>query len=189
MEAKLRPSFRLVQGRNHSEIWIGSIRIFVAPEEMPPFVVEAVVFEEDTFLILSTDPELHEVAEAAPEVMAEAASLRPATPGSVILRGESPLQMLAVVHDLNEEPSWREEWVESALAEIFRVAEIRRFSSLALPLLGTLHGTMAKDRFLALLQEAVGKHPPVYLKRLWLLVSKGTAAELLTLLKSTAEDR
>jgi hypothetical protein len=188
MEDEEKPIFRLVQGRNHSEIWMGWIRIFVAPLEMPPFVAEAVVAEEDTFLVLSADPELHDMEEAPEQLMAEIASAEPMKPGSVIPRGDTPLQLLAIVHDLNEEPSWREEWVEGALAEIFRLAEVRRLSSLALPLLGTTHGTMDRDRFLALLQEAIEKNPPVSLKRMWLVASKGTVAEILTLLKARAED-
>ena len=189
MEGKEKPIFRLVHGRSHSEIWIGWIRIYVAPVEMPPFVAEAVVSEEDTFLILSSDPELHDTEEVAEQVIAEIASVEPVKPGSVILRDDTPLQLLAIVHDLNEEPSWREEWVESALEEIFHTAKVRRLSSLALPLLGTLHGAMGRDRFLGMLQEAIEKNPPLSLKRLWLVVSKGTASEILTLLKSKAEDR
>ena len=189
MEGQEKPIFRLVQGRSHSEIWMGGVRIFVAPEEMPPFVAEALVAEEDTFLVLSADPELHDMEETPERIIAEIASAEPMNPGSVIARGDNPLQMLAIVHDLNEEPSWREEWVEKALEEIFRMAQVRRLSSLALPLLGTLHGTMAKDRFLALLQEAIEKNPPVSLKRLWLVASRGTASEILTLLKSKAEER
>jgi hypothetical protein len=165
-------------------IRIGSVQIFVGPGNMAPYPVDAWAAEEDTYLVLSADPEVAEVDEDPERVMAEVLATRPAEPGTVIVKGACPLRLLAVVHDLNEEPSWKEEWVVKALHGIFQEADKRRVRSLALPLLGTLHGSLEKQRFLVLLREVVERRPPRHLTRLWLVVPAGTSSEILQMLGS-----
>jgi hypothetical protein len=163
---------------------MGSVRLFVAPKEWPPFLADALVEEEDTYLVLSADPEVQETREEPGELMAELLKTNPAVPGSVIVKEGQPLSLLAVVHDLNQEPSWKEEWIANALDRIFRETESRKIRSLALPLLGTLHGSLDRQRFLALLREALERSSPKYLARLWLVVPAGTAREVLGMLVS-----
>lgn len=171
-------------GQRRSEVWMGSVRLFVAPKEWPPFLADALVEEEDTYLVLSADPEVQETREEPGELMAELLKTNPAVPGSVIVKEGQPLSLLAVVHDLNQEPSWKEEWIANALDRIFRETESRKIRSLALPLLGTLHGSLDRQRFLALLREALERSSPKYLARLWLVVPAGTAREVLGMLVS-----
>jgi len=165
-------------------IMIGSVQIFVGPENMAPHPVDAWAAEEDTYLLLSADPEVVEANEDLERVMAEVLATRPAEPGTVVVKGGHPLRLLAIVHDLNEEPSWKEEWVVSALEGIFQEAETRKLRSLALPLLGTLHGSLEKRRFLVLLREVLERRSPVHLTRLWLVVPAGTGSEILQMLES-----
>ncbi len=166
------------------KIEIGSVQIFVGPENISPYMVDAAVFEEDTFLVLSADPEVTLVEEDVERVLAEASATSPAKPGSLVIKNGVPLQMLAIIHDLNRKPSWKEKWVISALDEILREAEIRKLQSIALPLLGTRHGSLKKKRFIALLRQALERNEPAYLKRLWLVATAGTAREVLEILKS-----
>jgi hypothetical protein len=163
---------------------MGSVRLFVAPKEWPPFLADALVEEEDTYLVFSADPEVQETREEPEELMAELLKTNPAVPGSVIVKEGQPLSLLAVVHDLNQEPSWKEEWIANALDRIFWEAESRKLRSLALPLLATLHGSLDRQRFLALLREALERSSPKYLARLWLVVPAGTAREVLGMLVS-----
>ena len=165
-------------------IMIGSVQIFVGPENMAPYPVDAWAAEEDTYLVLSADPEVVESNEDPERVMAEVLATRPEEPGTVVVKGGHPLRLLAIVHDLNEEPSWKEEWVVSALEGIFQEAETRKLRSLALPLLGTLHGSLEKQRFLVLLRDSIERKSPVHLTRLWLVVPAGTSSEILKMLES-----
>jgi hypothetical protein len=165
-------------------IMIGSVQIFVGPGNMAPYSVDAWAAEEDTYLVLSADPEVVESNEDPERVMAEVLATRPEEPGTVVIKGGHPLRLLAIVHDLNEEPSWKEEWVVSALEGIFQEAETRKLRSLALPLLGTLHGSLEKQRFLVLLREALERRSPAHLRRLWLVVPAGASSEILQMLKS-----
>ena len=173
-----------VPGQRRSEMWIGSVRLFIAPKEWPPFLADALVEEEDTYLVLSADPEVQETREQPGELMAELLKTKPAVPGSVIVKEGRPLSLLAIVHDLSRDPSWKEEWVVSALDRIFREAESRKIRSLALPLLATLHGSLDRQRFLALLQEALERSSPEHLVQLWLVVPAGTAREVLGMIAS-----
>jgi len=173
-----------VPGQRRSEVWMGSVRVFVAPKGWPPFLAEALAEEEDTYLVLSADPEVLETREQTKELVAELLKTNPAVPGSVIVKEGRPLSLLAVVHDLEREPSWKEEWIVSALDGIFREVETRKLRSLALPLLGTLHGSLEKQRFLVLLREALERSSPKHLARLWLVVRAGTTGEVLGMLAS-----
>jgi hypothetical protein len=178
-----RPNLRLIRGGGHPQLAIGTVQIFVGPEKMSPYPVDAVVAEEDTFLVLSADPELSESNESPIRVLTEALEARPETPGSVLVKDGHPLQLLAIVHDLDQGPSWKEEWIVSALEGIFRETDKRKLRSIALPLLGTLHGSLEKKRFIALLRDSLERKPPSHLKRLWLVTPEGTASEMLEILK------
>ena len=179
-----RPRLRLIRGGYPCEISLGSVRIVAAPEDRPPFPVDAVVFEEDTFLVLSANPEVRDPNEPLLQVMTRVIETPLETPGSVLVKGNHPIHLLAIVHDLNLEPSWKEEWIASALDAIFKEAEGRRLQSIALPFLGTLHGSLDKERFVVLLKCALERISAKHLKRLWLGVPAGTRSKILEIFES-----
>ncbi len=178
------PRLRLIPGGYPREISHGSVRIVATPKDRPPFPVDAVAFEEDTFLVLSADPEVRIPNEPLLQVMTRVIETPPEKPGSVLVKGKRPLHLLAIVHDLNQEPSWTEEWIVSALDGIFKEAESRRLKSIALPFLGTLHGSLDKERFVVLLKRVLERMSAKYLKRLWLVVPAGTSSKILQILES-----
>ncbi|MBM4331635.1 MAG: hypothetical protein FJ117_10495 [Deltaproteobacteria bacterium] len=177
------PKIKGVRRGQHSAIVIGSVQVFVGPENMAPYPVEAWAAEEDTYLVLSADPEVQAIEENPEQIMAEVSATHPAEPGSVIVKNGYPLRLLAIIHDLNQEPSWKEEWVASALDGILQEMENREIRSLALPLLGTLHGSLERKRFLTLLREALERRQPIHLSRLWLVVPSGTTSDILAMLE------
>jgi len=157
----------------------GPVSIVAAPENLPPFDVDAIVFEEDTWLVLSADPKTCEPEEHPIRLMTELIEAQPETVGSVLIKGQNPIRFLAIVHDVDREPTWREEWVESALKEIFRLAERRRLRSIMLPLLGTLHGRLEKQRFVVLLGRALAQTPFTHLRSLWLMTPAGICPDII----------
>ena len=161
-----------------------SCRIVASPEHLPPFEVDAIVAEEDTFLIMSADTAIRETDEHIVRLMTKLIETEPEPVGSVLVRGQNPIKLLAIVHDVNQEPTWNEEWIMSALEGIFREAERRNLPSIALPLLGTLHGSLEKERFVALLQKTLEQSSIDHLKRLWLIVPVGTSRDIIEMLKS-----
>lgn len=164
-----KPRLRVIHGGLHRPLTFQGLYIVAAPEESPPFTVEAMAYEEDTYLVMSADPK-HAVEPAHPlRLMAELADLAPEKTGSVVVQGRHPVRLLAIVHDVELSPTWREEWIESALREIFSLVEKHRFASLGLPLLGTRYGKLDKARFTELLARILTETPIPDLKRLWLI--------------------
>jgi len=169
---------RLILGSYPFQLSFGSIDIVAAPKDSPPFSIDAVVVEEDTFLVLSANPKVRDPRKHLVQIMTKVINTRPEKPGKVLVKGKHPLLLLAIVYDLNQEPSWREKWIESALNEIFRVTESRDLKSIALPLLGTLHGSFEKQRFIVLLRHALNRISAHHLKRIWLIVPPGTSSKI-----------
>jgi len=140
--------------------------------DTPPFPVDAVVLEEDRFLVLSAEPVFVEPLEDPMRLMTRLIETRPETPGHVLVRGRGPYRMLAIVHDVDQEPSWREEWVAEALERVLRKAQSLGIEALSLEMLGCMHGRLAPRRFSALFREAVRCAGPGSLKRVWLRVPR-----------------
>jgi hypothetical protein len=176
-------TFRVIPGSYPYEISRGSLRIVAAPKNNQPFPVDAVALEEDTFLVLSAEAAVREPKESLMRVMTKVIETSPETPGSVLVKGKRPFRMLAIVHDLNRDPTLREEWVMSALREIFHEVERRRLSSLALPFIGTVHGKLEKERFIRMLREALDNAEFKHLKKLWLVVPFRTKRAILKVLE------
>jgi hypothetical protein len=178
----VKPRLRLIRGGRPSPFTIGSVDIVVAPEDKPPFKTDAVAYEEDTVLVLSAPVELNEPPESLMRLLTELREMQPKRPGSVLVKPGSPLRLLAVVHDLNQEPSWKERWVAKALKEIFREMEQRKLHALALPFLGTRHGSLGEERFLVLLRSILVGTVTHYLKRIWLMLPHGIDPKIITVL-------
>ena len=132
--------------------------------------VDAVVAEEDTYLVLSADTEVGEPAVARLRVFHEAYAAEPVEPGNVVAREGTPLRLLAVVHDLSQDPTWREDWVAAAIGAVLREADSRRVRTLAMPPLGRVHGALSRERFVLLLHSALRASAPRYLERICLVV-------------------
>ncbi len=179
-----RPELKLIKGDLQCEMSFKSIRIVASPKHLQPFEVDAIAAEEDTFLIMSADTTIRETDEHIVRLMTKLIETEPEPVGSVLVRGKNPMKFLAIVHDVNQEPTWNEEWIISALEGIFRETERRNLPAIALPLLGTLHGSLEKERFVVLLQKTLEQASIDHLKRLWLIVPDGTSRDIIEMLKS-----
>jgi hypothetical protein len=186
MEKKdgLESKFKVIQGGRRSEVSLGSVRITAGPEDRPPFPVEAAVYEEDTYLVLSADWKEIESEDHPVVILTEAFGMEPEKPGRVVVYEGSPLRFLAVVHDLDQDPSWREEWVLKALENISQEAERRRLRSIALPLLGTKHGSLEKRRFVNLLVDFLEKNSFSHPLRIWLVLPGDPEDEIIEWLEA-----
>jgi hypothetical protein len=190
MESKKKgrpPHLRLVRGGRLCETHLGKLRIVAASKDSPPFPVEAFVFEEDTFLVLSADPTPRDPKVPMARIMTRLIETQPRVPGTVVLQGQSPLRLLAIIHDFNQEPSWREDWIDTALGNVFQQIQRLGVRSLSLPLLGTVYGSLEKRRFIELLARALYRATPGRLRSLWLMVPEGEAHEDIETLKVLIE--
>ena len=179
-----RPNLKVIQGGLQSETIWEYVRIVAAPRYAQPFDIDAMAEEEDTFLVLSAEKTVRMHSEHIIRIMTSIIETLPVAPGSVVVKSGHPLRLLAIVHDLNREPSWCEDWIADALEHVFRETIIRSFDSLALPLLGTVHGSFNIQKFINLLKHALKRIPPGKLKRLWLIVPKGTNLNVIRMFSS-----
>lgn len=182
-----RPKLTLVRGGRISEARVGKMRVAAAPRDAPPFPVEAIVFEEDTFLVMSADPTPRNPKVPMVRIMTQLIETQPREPGSVVLQGKSPLRMLGIVHDFNRDPSWKEEWIAKVLTKVFEETESMDLQSLALPLLGTVYGSLETRRFIELLVQAFRENGPKRLRALWLVVPAGETSETIKRLRFEIE--
>ena len=144
--------------------------VLVAPPDAAPFDPDTVVEEQDTALVLDIDPIIRESGEEYPELVSNMVDQEPLVPGDVIVRKGRPLRFLAIVHDLDNDPSCDTGTVAVALENLLREFNRRRVHSAAMPLLGTVHGRFGDETFLTLLYNALQQEPQRFLEELWLIV-------------------
>lgn len=147
-----------------------AVEVLVVPEGVTPISLAAVVEEEDTYLVLSAEPRVRETGEPLGSALAAVRRAHPLPPGSVAMRRGKPVRLLAVVHDLALAPSWREDWIASAIRGCLRIARRLQLHSLSLPVLGAVHGRFDSERFVSLLRDALTEAEPSALERIWLRV-------------------
>lgn len=184
MKKNKKPQLTLIKGGLQSEMEIGRLLIVASPEYSPPFDVDAIAYEEDTFLIMSADKKIRDPDKNMMTLMTNLIEIDPEPLGSVKVVSGKPLKFLAIIHDVDREPTWKEEWVENSLREIFLKIEKRKLSSFALPILGTLYGTIEIKCFIKLLKKIIAKTPIKSLKCLWLIVPDRSSRDIINLLKT-----
>jgi hypothetical protein len=170
-----RPPLRLIHGGRSNRVTQGVVHVVMAPREQPPFPVDALVVEEDTYLVLATDPRAGEPRPEHPiRVMTSLLEVEPRQPGTIVVRDRAPLEFAAIVHDLDREPTWREEWVVAALDRALAESERRKLRALGLEMLGAIHGRLERPRFLQILRQALQRSDPRSLERIWLVPPEST---------------
>lgn len=179
-----KPKLKVIQGGLQSDTLWGTVRIVAAPQYAQPFSVDAIVAEEDTFMVLSAGKTVRMPSEHIISIMTEIIETLPVAPGSVIVKNGSPMRLLAIIHDLDREPSWRQDWIVQALELIFRETATRNLHSVAIPLLGAVYGAFDIQHFLNLLRDTLKRIPPGNLKRLWLIVPQGASRKIIQMFKS-----
>lgn len=174
---------RLVWDINLSSVRINDIDIVVAPKAVPPFNIDAVVEEQDTALILSQPEIITDSGNKPAWFLANKLESQPLLkPGSVIKRDGKTIRLLAIVHDLDMEPSWSSEWVAQSLDNIIKLSNTQGISSIQLPVLGAKHGRFNVQEFIQLLVIAIKKNEG-QLKKIWLIVPQQDCSRTLSFLK------
>jgi hypothetical protein len=163
---------------------LGPVHVVVAPEHAPPFPIDASAVEEDTHLLLSSDGIVEEPDETFEDIVTAASDHPGYTPGSVLVRKAEPLQFLTIVHDIDCQPTWREEWIASAINGAIEEAEWRRLESIAMPLIGTRHGKVEMRRVALWLGRCLSRTAFRHLKRVWVIAPEGSETELMWALRS-----
>jgi len=158
------PSLRMVVDNSHR------VRVVEAPQDNPPFSIQADAVEEDTALVLSADSSIIYDTDEHPISLMTALYAEPARiPGSVVIQGSKPYLFSAIVHDFNQHISFREEWVWCALNEILLQCESRKITALKLAPIGTRYGTLKFAEFHQRLLAFLDRHEARSLRQIWLV--------------------
>lgn len=147
-----------------------AIEVVEAPSETPPFAVQAIAFEEDTSLVLSTDAELKETGEHPIRLMNSLYKDETHAPGVVLDRGGDPIRLFAVVHDLESDPTTRDAWIREALDGVLAYCAANGIVALGLDPLGSVHGRREVAAFRELLEASL-ENAPQDLERIWVRLS------------------
>jgi hypothetical protein len=160
--------FGLVRGGRARTWRRGRLEVVAATPDRPPFPVARRVLEEDRWRVLGASPEWRPPPPEHP-VRLHTALLddRAADLGTLLGRGSC---WHAVVVDLDAERLVVPEVVASAWESIAARCARARIRSIAVPLLGTVHGDLAPDVALRLLSEGLLAEAPAVLQRVWLQV-------------------
>lgn len=145
----------------------------VGPYNEPPFRVEAIVIEDDTYNVLSANPEFQASRTTIREAMAGLEQIEPHPLGAIVVKPGRPLIFQAIVHDLSRDQSCSEASVRRALAAVFVEAERRALQSVALAPIGTRYRSLDEARFLGLFNETLATATCRSVEQVWLVVPEG----------------
>lgn len=153
---------------------MGPVQVRVAVESEAALNGVVVVHEEDTHLVLSAPSVVHEIERHPIRVMEGVWNDRGHEVGTVVSR---PSAILAVVHDLNDEPTCRPESVATALDAVYALAEKRGLARLALWPLGAVHGRMPLNDAIGGVLDALRRATPPSLETVYLLARDDSEAD------------
>ena len=147
---------------------VGTVRVVAADIVTPPFAIDAFVLEQDTYLLMVDDGTICEPPESLVALADELPRQQALSGGTVIVRETRPTQLLAVVHDIEREPTWSEQWITLALDNIVTECIRYEIESLAMRPLAYRHGGFPIDRFIELLRNVLVQ-PTGVLRHIWLV--------------------
>jgi hypothetical protein len=178
----------VISGDLSKAVMIGNVSIQLGPQQRPPFPVSAVVVEQDTAMVLDDEATLFVPTDSLQQLHEEVERFREPEPGSVVIQRGRPRRLYTIIHDLEQDPTWREEWISAALETLFHETERLRLASLAMPLLGTRFGKFSSHRFIELLCNALHSAPQLRPLKLWLIAPRHhTHSLLMTLHRYTKQ--
>jgi len=150
------------------------MQFIIAPAEQPPFVPDVMILEEDTALVLSADTQLKDPGVGTFKILMDLYEMPEYVPGSIVTRDEKPFQVLAVVHDLDQEITTRLKWIQSALQEALAYCETQNFRLIAIQPLGSVHGKVSINWFIDQLTQHLNTRQYPCFDRVWVMTEVET---------------
>ena len=176
-------SIRLIWDKSTCATRIGKIAVYSAPPEHPPFRCEAVVVEQDTNLILGEQTTLVEPDKPAWYLANTLERDQPVYKlGDVIIKRGLPMQLMAIVHDIEQQPTCDSGILKLAWQNLMAISAQNNVKTLATPALGSVHGKIVLEDALQLFGQAIHDHAPPCLEKIWLVLPVHQQVDLVTTL-------
>lgn len=151
-----------------------AVRLSAAHRKRLPSWIDAVVEEQDRWLVLGQGPEhadrdpegyTHELGLTSVDDLLEAAARSEQAPlGAVLLRKTRPPRLLAVVHELERNPTLDGSAVSQALETILRLTARTSMRAIALPVIGNHDDAVEVEDFGERLADALSMAGPARLR-------------------------
>jgi hypothetical protein len=151
-------------------IMMENVTISVCAAGRQSLNVDAIVQEQDTHLILGTEPAIRDTHESYPLLVKKMGRQKPLLPGQVIIKNTTPLRITAILYDIEQTPVCTEELIADVLKSLLDKFNEYRLKSVAMPLLGSTHGKVKVSGFIKLLQDTLTISNPVYPEKILLIV-------------------
>ena len=180
MSRRHHKDLKLLYGGLSRDFIVNGIRLVVSPFQLHPFTVEAIVFEEDTNLILTVDKKFIYQEEHPIRLMTEIMHAKTHDPGSLVINGKN---WYAVVVDVNADEMCHPLWIEQAYVNIFKRIQKNSVHSIGISLLGISHVQMDVQSCLDIFLEHLQPDPPKCLKTIWLIVADQSVSAVTTALR------
>ncbi len=189
------PAPELVWDIDKLRLNFAGIEVSVVHSKLPPLNVSAIVEEQDTDRVLGECTEIRDPGDMPVWYLANKLSSAPQKrTGCVVVCGQHPCTLQAIVHDLDEDPSWSYDWIAEALHNIFSLTIEKNISSIQLPMLGNVHGRFGLENFIALFVEKLDEFvntngktlQRMPLRRIWLMVPDDQCEKAFSILKNKA---
>lgn len=174
-----------------------AVHLAPASRDRLPRWCDLVVEEQDRWLVLGDDTRRRQqdpdlwvrdlAGTTADQLLDDAIRAEPVAGGSVLLRRETPLRLLAVVRDLEARETVREDWVREALETVLRITARTAVRGIALPVLGGRGRVDDAEPFGDLLADLVRSAGPARL-RIALLAERGVTLRVAAAMRETAPD-
>lgn len=177
------PKLSLIQGGRDRSWQFGALNVWIAVAHEAPFFPDYELIEEDTWRVIGAGRKFREVKEHPIRVMTDVVDQPALEAGSCFRRGR---RVFLVMHDIEQDPVCRPEWIDTALACAFRCVDRQQGGSLSLPPPGVEHGHFSLRKSLAALTGALRVAKCEHLGRVWLQVTRAQIDEATRLLDQFA---
>jgi len=181
-------TIELIWNKNDCVLVYQGITIHAAPKDYPPFTPQAMLEEQDTELLLNPQTSLHDPGKPA-WYLANTLEDNPSHPlGSVVVKGQQPKRLLAIVHDIEHTPTCQPAFIQTAWLNVMAIIQENRFTTVAMPLLGTTHGKISVKDAILMLGESLKQNRPTCLEKIWLILPLDCSCEILAPLSDSTNN-
>lgn len=154
-------------------ITIGPVEISVCTADQNPFMVAAIVDEQDTNLLLDTIPVIQDTRESYRSLVKKMNRRKPLLTGQIIIKNTMPARLIAILYDIERTPVCSEAVLTTVINNLLDELNRHKLKSVAMPLLGNAHGKIAEQVFIKLLQESLLNKNPAYPEKIALMAPPG----------------
>lgn len=118
-----------------------------------PVTIDAIVEEQDTYLLLGKDTMIRETNESYVALVKKMEQQKPLIPGQVLVRKTNPVRFIAINYDIENKPICCEEWIKTSLKNIYEECCKQKILSLAMPLPGIKYGKFDHNAVMNILKN------------------------------------